>query len=310
MKYYLIAGEASGDLHASRLMAALRDEDPEACFRCFGGDMMAGQGGELVQHYRDLAYMGFLPVLMHLPTIMRGMKRCREDILAWQPDVLILVDYPGFNLKIARYVKQHTHIPVFYYISPKIWAWKEYRIKDIKRDVDCLLSILPFEVPFYEKHHYPIHYVGNPTVDEVDAFLKEQGARSKGQGARGKGQGARGKEQGARSKTTVWTNVPSSLCWQAAASRRCTTTSAACFMQQSPIPRTTNWCLPLLRASTMSSTANRFKQQRLNGKMVNVLLFATRRSASCSTARQPSSPAAQPPSKRLCCACRKWCATT
>ncbi len=195
MKYYLIAGEASGDLHASRLMAALRDEDPEACFRCFGGDMMAGQGGELVQHYRDLAYMGFLPVLMHLPTIMRGMKRCREDILAWQPDVLILVDYPGFNLKIARYVKQHTHIPVFYYISPKIWAWKEYRIKDIKRDVDCLLSILPFEVPFYEKHHYPIHYVGNPTVDEVDAFLKEQGARSKGQGARGKGQGARGKEQ-------------------------------------------------------------------------------------------------------------------
>ena len=195
MKYYLIAGEASGDLHASRLMAALRDEDPEACFRCFGGDMMAGQGGELVQHYRDLAYMGFLPVLMHLPTIMRGMKRCREDILAWQPDALILVDYPGFNLKIARYVKQHTHIPVFYYISPKIWAWKEYRIKDIKRDVDCLLSILPFEVPFYEKHHYPIHYVGNPTVDEVDAFLKEQGARSKGQGARGKGQGARGKEQ-------------------------------------------------------------------------------------------------------------------
>ena len=200
MKYYLIAGEASGDLHASRLMAALRDEDPEACFRCFGGDMMAGQGGELVQHYRDLAYMGFLPVLMHLPTIMRGMKRCREDILAWQPDALILVDYPGFNLKIARYVKQHTHIPVFYYISPKIWAWKEYRIKDIKRDVDCLLSILPFEVPFYEKHHYPIHYVGNPTVDEVDAFLKEQGARSKGQGARGKGQGARGKGQGARSK--------------------------------------------------------------------------------------------------------------
>ena len=195
MKYYLIAGEASGDLHASRLMAALRDEDPEACFRCFGGDMMAGQGGELVQHYRDLAYMGFLPVLMHLPTIMRGMKRCREDILAWQPDAVILVDYPGFNLKIARYVKQHTRIPVFYYISPKIWAWKEYRIKDIKRDVDCLLSILPFEVPFYEKHHYPIHYVGNPTVDEVDAFLKEQGARGKEQGARSKEQGARGKEQ-------------------------------------------------------------------------------------------------------------------
>ena len=196
MKYYLIAGEASGDLHASRLMAALRDEDPEACFRCFGGDMMAGQGGELVQHYRDLAYMGFLPVLMHLPTIMQGMKRCREDILAWQPDAVILVDYPGFNLKIARYVKQHTRIPVFYYISPKIWAWKEYRIKDIKRDVDCLLSILPFEVPFYEKHHYPIHYVGNPTVDEVDAFLKEQGARGKEQGARGKDQEAFRRDNG------------------------------------------------------------------------------------------------------------------
>ncbi len=173
MKYYLIAGEASGDLHASRLMAALRDEDPGASFRCFGGDMMKAEGGELVQHYRDLAYMGFIPVLMHLPTIVRGMRRCQRDILAWQPDAVILVDYPGFNLKIARYVKQHTRIPVFYYISPKIWAWKEHRIKDIRRDVDCLLSILPFEVQYYqEKHHYPIHYVGNPTVDEVAEWTK------------------------------------------------------------------------------------------------------------------------------------------
>ena len=179
MKYYLIAGEASGDLHASHLIAAIRKEDAEAKFRCFGGDMMAAAGAELVQHYRDLAYMGIFPVLMHLRTILRGMRRCQRDILAWQPDVVILVDYPGFNLKIARYVKQHTRIPVFYYISPKIWAWKEHRIKDIKRDVDCLLSILPFEVQYYqEKHHYPIHYVGNPTVDEVDAFLKEQGARA------------------------------------------------------------------------------------------------------------------------------------
>lgn len=173
MKYYLIAGEASGDLHASHLMAAIREEDAEAQFRCFGGDMMAAEGAELVQHYRDLAYMGIIPVLRHLRTILRGMKRCKEDILKWQPDVVILVDYPGFNLKIARFVKQHTDIPVYYYISPKIWAWKEWRIKDIKRDIDCLLSILPFEVQFYEgKHHYPIHYVGNPTVDEVDAYLK------------------------------------------------------------------------------------------------------------------------------------------
>ena len=177
MKYDLIAGEASGDLHASHLMAAIREEDAEAQFRCFGGDMMAAEGAELVQHYRDLAYMGIIPVLRHLRTILRGMKRCKEDILKWEPDAVILVDYPGFNLKIARFVKQHTNIPVFYYISPKIWAWKEWRIKDIKRDIDCLLSILPFEVQFYEeKHHYPIHYVGNPTVDEVDAYLKENPA--------------------------------------------------------------------------------------------------------------------------------------
>ena len=168
MKYYIIAGEASGDLHASHLIKAIKEEDAEARFRCFGGDMMAAEGAELVQHYRDLAYMGIFPVLMHLPTILRGMRRCREDILQWQPDAVILVDYPGFNLKMARFVKQHSSIPVVYYISPKIWAWKEYRIRDIKLYVDCMLSILPFEKDFYErKHHYPIHYVGNPTVDEV-----------------------------------------------------------------------------------------------------------------------------------------------
>lgn len=176
MRYYFIAGEASGDIHASHLMKAIKEEDSEARFRCFGGDMMAAEGAELVQHYRDLAYMGIFPVLMHLRTILRGMKRCKEDILAWQPDVLILVDYPGFNLKIAHFVKQHSNIPVYYYISPKIWAWKEWRIKDIKRDIDALFSILPFEVKFYEKHHYPIYYVGNPTVDEVDAFLREHPA--------------------------------------------------------------------------------------------------------------------------------------
>lgn len=174
MKYYLIAGEASGDVHASHLIAAIKQEDTEARFRCFGGDMMAAQGAELVQHYRDLAYMGFIPVIMHLRTILRGMKKCQKDILEWQPDVLILVDYPGFNLKIARFIKQHSTIPIVYYIAPKLWAWKEHRIKNIKRDVDKLLSILPFEVPFFEtKHGYHINYVGNPTVDEVDAYLKE-----------------------------------------------------------------------------------------------------------------------------------------
>ena len=133
---------------------------------------MAAVGGVMVKHYKELAYMGFIPVLLHLRTIFANMKRCKEDIVAWQPDVLILVDYPGFNLDIAKFVHANTRIPVFYYISPKIWAWKEYRIKNIKRDVDELFSILPFEVEFFEgKHRYPIHYVGNPTVDEVTAFL-------------------------------------------------------------------------------------------------------------------------------------------
>ena len=170
MKYYLIAGEASGDLHASNLMRALEVCDAEAEFRFFGGDLMQTVGGTLVKHYRDLAYMGFIQVALHAGTIMRGMKQCKEDIVAWHPDVVILVDYPGFNLKIAKYVKTHTQIPVYYYISPKIWAWKEYRIKDIRRYVDELFSILPFEVPFFAGHDYPIHYVGNPCVDAVAEF--------------------------------------------------------------------------------------------------------------------------------------------
>lgn len=170
MKYYLIVGEASGDLHASNLMKALKQEDPQAEFRFFGGDLMTAVGGTRVRHYKDLAYMGFIPVLLHLRTIFRNMDFCKQDIVAWQPDVLILVDYPGFNLKIAEYVKRHTSVPVYYYISPKIWAWKEYRIKNIKRDVDELFSILPFEVDFFQKHQYPIHYRGNPCVDAVEAF--------------------------------------------------------------------------------------------------------------------------------------------
>ena len=172
MKYYLIVGEASGDLHASHLMRSLKEIDNEADFRFFGGDLMTAVGGTRVRHYRDLAYMGLIPVLLHLPTILKNMKFCKQDIQSWQPDCVILVDYPGFNLKIAEYVKSRTNIPVYYYISPKIWAWKEHRIKNIRRDVDELFSILPFEVDFFEKkHHYPIHYVGNPTADEVRSYL-------------------------------------------------------------------------------------------------------------------------------------------
>ena len=175
MKYYLIAGEASGDLHASHLMQALKQQDPQAEFRFFGGDLMTAVGGTRVKHYRELAYMGFVPVLLHLRTILRNMKMCKQDISQWKPDVVILVDYPGFNLKIAQYVKANRICPVYYYISPKIWAWKEYRIKNIKRDVDELFSILPFEIEFFEqKHHYPIHYVGNPTAQEVREFLANE----------------------------------------------------------------------------------------------------------------------------------------
>lgn len=171
MKYYLIVGEASGDLHASKLMRSLKKYDELAEFRFFGGDLMAAEGGTRVKHYKELAYMGFVPVLLHLGTIFSNMKKCKEDIVAWKPDVVILVDYPGFNLNIAKFLKKNTLIPVYYYISPKIWAWKEWRIKSIKRDVSEMFSILPFEVPFYEqKHKYPVHYVGNPTAQEVAEF--------------------------------------------------------------------------------------------------------------------------------------------
>ena len=186
MKYYLIVGEASGDLHASHLMRSLRQEDPQAEFRFFGGDLMSEVGGTRVRHYKDLAYMGFIPVLLHLPTIFRNLAFCKRDITQWQPDAVILVDYPDFNLKLAKFLHQErvkalktpSHQAnaavgpqVFYYISPKIWAWKEWRIRSIKRDVDQLFSILPFEVDFYEhKHHYPIHYVGNPTAHEVREY--------------------------------------------------------------------------------------------------------------------------------------------
>ncbi len=174
MKYFLIAGEASGDLHAAHLMRALREADADAEFRFFGGDKMQAEGGTLLCHYKELAYMGFIPVLLHLRTILRGMAACKRAIADWRPDSVILVDYPGFNLSIARYVREQALCPVYYYISPKIWAWKEGRIKRIRRDVTHLYSILPFEVDFFEKkHNYPITYVGNPTVDEVSAFLAQ-----------------------------------------------------------------------------------------------------------------------------------------
>lgn len=174
MKYYLIVGEASGDLHASHLMKALRQYDSNAEFRFFGGDNMAAEGGTLVRHYKDTAFMGFLPVLLNLRSIFRNMELCKKDILQWQPDVVIPVDYAGFNLKIARFLREKTHIPVYYYISPKIWAWNEGRIKNFKRDVDEMFCILPFETDFFEKKHgYPVHYVGNPTADEVRQFRNE-----------------------------------------------------------------------------------------------------------------------------------------
>lgn len=172
MKYYLIAGEASGDLHGSNLMAALKEKDPDAEFRFLGGDLMQAIGGTLVKHYREMAYMGFIPVLLHLRTILRNMKMCREDIARYRPDVVILIDYPGFNLKIAKYVKKKLGYPVYYYISPKIWAWKRYRIKSIRRYVDRMFCILPFEVDFYKQMNYRVDYVGNPSVDSVSDYKK------------------------------------------------------------------------------------------------------------------------------------------
>ena len=171
MKYFLIAGEASGDLHAADVMRALQRKDPEAEFRFIGGDLMCAVGGQLLYHYRRLAYMGIIAVALHLPAILKGLRRCKKEIKDWRPDCVILIDYPGFNMKMAKYVHRQNICPVYYYIAPKIWAWKEYRIKSIMRYVDRLFSILPFEVEFFEqKHHYPISYVGNPSVEEVARF--------------------------------------------------------------------------------------------------------------------------------------------
>ncbi|QED38190.1 lipid-A-disaccharide synthase [Antarcticibacterium arcticum] len=167
MKYYLIAGEASGDLHASNLMKALKKQDPAAQFRFWGGDLMQEQGGTMVKHYRELAFMGFIEVIYNLRTILKNIELCKEDIETYQPDILIFIDYPGFNLRIAKWAKQKG-FPTHFYISPQIWAWKENRIAAIKRDIDHMYVILPFEKDFYEKKHgYSVHFVGHPLLDAI-----------------------------------------------------------------------------------------------------------------------------------------------
>lgn len=167
MKYYIIAGEASGDLHGSNLMKALYQEDAAADIRFWGGDLMQNVGGTLVKHYRDLAFMGFAEVVMNLKTILNNIKFCKNDIEKFQPDVIILIDYPGFNMRIAKWAKQKG-IKTHYYIAPQIWAWKENRIKAVKRDFDKLFVILPFEKDFFEKkHHFPVDFVGHPLIDAI-----------------------------------------------------------------------------------------------------------------------------------------------
>lgn len=167
MKYYIIAGEASGDLHGSNLMKELHREDPKAEIRFWGGDLMQKAGGTLVKHYRDLAFMGFAEVVMNLKTIFNNIKFCKADIETFRPDAIIFIDYPGFNMRIAKWAKERG-IPTHYYISPQIWAWKENRIKAIKRDFDHLYVILPFEKDFYEKkHHFPVDFVGHPLIDAI-----------------------------------------------------------------------------------------------------------------------------------------------
>lgn len=169
MKYYLVAGEASGDLHGANLMKELKKLDQHAEFRFFGGDLMQAEGGSLVKHYAEMAFMGFLEVVVNLRTILKNLKACKADVSAWQPDALILIDFPGFNLKIADYAKKQG-IPVNFYISPKVWAWNQRRVLKIKRVVDHLFCILPFEVDFYKQWGMPVDYVGNPLLDAVAAF--------------------------------------------------------------------------------------------------------------------------------------------
>ncbi len=171
MRYYLIAGEASGDLHASNLMKELKIQDSEAAFRCWGGDLMEQQGAVLVKHYRDLAFMGFAEVVAHLPVILKNFRLCEKDLLSYHPDVLILVDYPGFNLRMAKFAKTHG-IRVFYYISPQLWAWRSSRVKIVKKWVDKMFVILPFEQEFYAGHNYHVDFQGHPLLDVINEEMK------------------------------------------------------------------------------------------------------------------------------------------
>jgi len=171
MRYYIIAGEASGDLHGSNLMKELKMADSKADFRFFGGNLMQNAGGTLVKHYREMAFMGFLNVIMNIRTIKRNMNFCEQDLLQYKPDVLILIDYPGFNLRIAEFAKRNN-IKVFYYISPKLWAWKSYRVKKVRAFVDEMFTIFPFETSFYKKYEIDVHYVGNPLLDSIAEFKK------------------------------------------------------------------------------------------------------------------------------------------
>jgi lipid-A-disaccharide synthase len=171
-RYYIIAGEASGDLHGSNLIREIKNIHPQASFRCWGGDLMQAQGADVVKHYRELAFMGFIQVIRNLGTILRNFKNCKADIAAYRPDILILIDYPGFNLRMAKWAHENN-IKVVYYISPQIWAWKENRIHQIKKYVDKMLVILPFEKAFYQKWDYEVDYVGHPLVKVVDDFLQK-----------------------------------------------------------------------------------------------------------------------------------------
>jgi lipid-A-disaccharide synthase len=179
MKYYLISGEASGDLHCSNLIKELQKEDANADIRCWGGDLMAAAGATLVKHYKDLAFMGFVEVIKNLPIILRNIKFCKEDIAAYQPDVLVLIDYPGFNLRIAEWAHKQGY-KVVYYISPQVWAWKENRVKQMKQCIDLLLCILPFEKNYYKtKWNWEVEYVGHPLVEVVERKKKLTGREKK-----------------------------------------------------------------------------------------------------------------------------------
>lgn len=176
MKYYLIAGEASGDLHGSNLIKELKIVDNKAQFRYFGGDLMKNVSGDLVKHYKEMAFMGFLDVLMNIKMIKKNMDYCKQDLLNFKPDVLILIDYPSFNLRIAEFAKANN-IKVYYYISPKLWAWKEFRVKKIKAYVDEMFTIFPFETDFYAKHQYMVNYVGNPLMDSIQEYRNGVGKK-------------------------------------------------------------------------------------------------------------------------------------